>query len=179
MISNSLVPVHFKAQEIIYEFNSISQVFFLLKTGKVEVQTFINIEEKNRWPISTHTWNERKVISKYVYPVKIVQIGEFFGEYELILKNERKTRAVAIENTTCLSLNKNDFFRLLSEKEQKGLLEIIKLNLPSEEEMEKKIRKSISSRTQNDKILFEAMKITYLPIDKDCLTDKRSKKLKK
>ena len=179
LIGNSLVPCMYKPGDVIYEFGAQSHVFYLLHRGKVEIQTFIDLKQKNRWPIGHHQWNIKKVVSKYLYPIITVSRGEFFGEYEILKDTDRETRAVALESTVCLSLNQADFNNILTPKDKDCLMKNIKLYIPSKAEMEKNLRKKINLKSQNEKILFDAMKIAYLPVDKDSINDNRSKKLKK
>ncbi|OMJ85828.1 hypothetical protein SteCoe_12738 [Stentor coeruleus] len=179
LMCNSLVQLSFKPGEVIYEFGDRSHVFNLIKSGKIEIQTLIDLKQKNRWPVGPHIWNIRKVISKYVFPIKTVGNNEFFGEFEILKNIDRETRAVAIEDTVCLSLNKSDFDILFTVKDQENLNKLIETYIPSKDEMEQKLRERISAKYNNEQILLEAMKINYMPNSKESLIDKRSKKLQK
>lgn len=179
LMCNSLVQLAFKPGEVIYEFGERSHVFNLIKSGKIEIQTLIDLKQKNRWPVGPHIWNIRKVISKYVFPIKTVGHHEFFGEFEILKNIDRETRAVAIEDTVCLSLNKSDFDILFAVKDQENLNKLIETYIPSKIEMEQKLRERISAKYNNEQILLEAMKINYMPNSKESLIDKRSKKLQK
>lgn len=177
--SGSLMKVEYKTGDIIYEFSELSQVFYIIKSGKVEIQTFIDIEESNRWPVNCHEWNTRKVMTKYVYPIKVLEKNNFFGQFELLRKTLRETRAVALEDTVCLSLNKTEFESFIKDKDLKILESLNESYLPSQKEMEKNARKNIKAVKKNKQILMEAMQINYVPVGNDCLVDMRSKKLKK
>jgi CRP-like cAMP-binding protein len=179
LMSNSLIPSFFKSGEKIFEFNEKSHVFYLLKTGRVELQTYIDLKHKNRWPIAPHIWNTRKVITKYLYPVLSIGPGEFFGEYEVIKSIPRGTRAIALEDTSCLSLNKGDFDILLNTKDQQALLKIIESSFPTQAEMENKLRLIVQEKAKKQKILFDAMKIAHVPVDKNFFDDPRSKRIKR
>ena len=177
--SGSLIKVEYKTGDIIYEFSDFSQVFYIIRSGKVEIQTFIDIEESNRWPVNCHEWNTRKVMTKYVYPIKVLETNNFFGQFEILRKTTRETRAVALEDTVCLSLNKADFESFIKDKDLKILENLNESYLPSQKEMEKTARKNIKAVNKNKQILMEAMQINYLPVGKNCLVETRSKKLKK
>lgn len=179
LLSNNLVPCIFKSGEVIYEFGEQSLVFYLVNRGKVEIQTFIVLKEKNRWPVGIHSWNIKKVTSEYVYPITTAGTGEFFGEFELLRKGKRETRAIALETTLCLSLNEDEFNSSFNPKEKEKLLKENKVCIPTHGGMEKSLRKKIRNQYENEKVLFDAMQIAYLPVDKDSINDKRSQKLKK
>lgn len=177
--SETLMKVEFKAGDVIYEYSEESQVFFIIKSGKVEIQTIINLEQSNRWPIDCYEWNIRKVMTKYIYPLKVLDKCHYFGQFELIRNTPRETRAVAIEDSVCLSLNKADFENFIRDKDLRILQTQNESYIPSKYEMEKTARTNITEVKKNKQILMEAMQINYLPVDKDCLNDNRSKKLKK
>ncbi|OMJ70349.1 hypothetical protein SteCoe_31680 [Stentor coeruleus] len=108
-VLNSCASSTFNKDEVIYESGHASHSFFIVKSGKVEIQSYIDVEKTNKWPIGSHLWNVRKVKIKYVHPLKIVKEGEYFGEWEILNKENRKTRAVALESSMCLMLNQQEF----------------------------------------------------------------------
>jgi CRP-like cAMP-binding protein len=176
--SSSLVKVCFKAGCTIYDFQEESQVFYIIKSGKVELQTMIEIQQTNRWPVNTHEWKTRKVITNYIFPIKLLERHQFFGQFEFIKKSKRETRAVSMEDTVCLSINKNDFEAFFKDGDLKVLQKMNENYMPSHQEMEKITRLNIQSAKMSQEILLDAMKIRVLPVDKDCLAGINSKKLK-
>ena len=175
--SSSLVKVCFKSGDTIYDFQEESKVFYIIKSGKIELQTIIEIEQSNRWPVNFREWKTRKVITRYIYPIKQLEKNHFFGQYEFIQKSKRQTKACALEDTVCLSINRNDFETFVKDNDLLALEKMNENYMPTQQDMEKIMKTNIKAAKINQEILMDAMKIRFLPVDKDCLHDIRSKKL--
>ncbi|OMJ70501.1 hypothetical protein SteCoe_31497 [Stentor coeruleus] len=150
-ILNSCASSTFHKDEVIYESGHSSHSFFIVKTGKVEIQIYIDVENTNKWPIGSHMWNIRKVKSKYAHPLKMIKEGEYFGEWEMLNKENRKTRAVALERSMCLMLNQKEFDACMGHYDEmliKKINEEYKFNIEkSEGEFESNINKKKKLRS--------------------------------
>lgn len=158
-LSNLLIQSYYKPGDVIYEKNDQSKTFYIIKEGLVQLQTYTNLEQQNKWPIGFRQWKLRKVTNKFIYPVKDLQKGEFFGENEIMHNIQRETRAIAIENTVCLVLNKSEFFEMFNSRELEYLKQKYEIKMPTKQEMEDKIKNEVYSNGEKEQILLDAMKI--------------------
>ena len=156
LINSSASPI-FTQGEVIYEYGDKSHSLYVVKSGSVEIQIYSDIEKSNKWPVASHMWNIRKVKSRYVFPLKVVKEGDFFGEYELINKKDRETRAVALNNCLCLAISQSEFEKFIGFND---VLNIQKLNADYNEKTEnikKKFRDILTTSKESHNILFKAM----------------------
>ena len=147
----------FKKNEVIYDYGCKSYSFYVVKSGTVELQVYSSIKKQNKWPVACNLWNIRKVKSRYALPLKLAEKGGYFGEYEIVNKRDRETRAIALEDCVCLSLAHEDFNRYFSVKDQNA---IDRLNLEYSEKielLERKYKETISKSNENHSILSTVM----------------------
>lgn len=79
----------------------------------------------------------------------MITAGQFFGETELIDDFPRQTRAIAIDTTVCLVINRNEFFEVFSMKDIESFIELGSITIPSNEKLQEKILKEIQSKKQH------------------------------
>lgn len=163
---NSCAGSLFAKGEIIYEQGNQSQLFYILKSGTVELQIYAQIEKQNKWPIAANLWNVRKVKSKYVFPLKVVESGGFFGEFEIVNKKDRETRAVALEDCVCLCLTKHDYMKHVSGKDQSVVENINKKYQEEIARTEKRFREKINKSSENHSILSRVMDTSSQKLNK-------------
>ena len=104
----------------------------------------------------------------------------FFGEYGIINNIEKPIRASCITDVTCLNINKDDFFFIFTSKDIKDIQEHSHINIPSKEELEKKVLDELESKKTSENALFDALDIQNSSFDgRDTLLDSKAKKSKK
>ena len=147
----------FKKNEVIYDYGDKCHSFYVVKSGSVELQVYANIKKQNKWPIACNLWNVRKIKSRYALPLRIVEEGGYFGEYEIVNKKERETRAIALKDCICLSLAIEDFDRYFSNKDPNF---VNRVNLEYSErslQLEKTYKENRTKSNENHNILSTVM----------------------
>lgn len=147
-LSTFLLVKHFKPGETLYEVGEESNTFYILKKGKVLIQAYAEVEQRNKWPTGSKEWQIRQITRKYRITLAALTPGEFFGERDLIEKCPRQTRAVTETHSTCLVLNKSEFFEKFSVKDT---AQMVSLFIPKKSELVKLILSSIEKRNRNVK----------------------------
>lgn len=71
--------------DVIYDQDSESKMFYIVKRGKVGIQSIINTTAENLYPSKNkHQWNIVKTQRKVMYRIKELGPGEMFGHEELL-----------------------------------------------------------------------------------------------
>ncbi|CAG9334555.1 unnamed protein product [Blepharisma stoltei] len=178
-LSNLLIQSVYNPGDVIYEKGDQSATFYIIKEGSIQLQTYTHLEWQNKWPVGSRQWKLRKITNKFIYPLKTLLKGEFFGESEIISNCTRETRAVALEHSICLVLNKDEFLELFPPRELEILKQRSVLRMPSKQEMEMKIKQEMYSNEEKEHILLEAMRLGHgFEKGREFLLDARSKKLR-
>jgi len=204
-ISNFLIETQFSKGEVIYDKEEESNSFYILKSGKVEVQAYIEVKQENRWPTGTQKWKLRQIKRKHIITLKNIEPGDFFGDSEMVnsntlpeihtvseaqketvvreLKKEkipRKTRAVCRQPSVCYKMSKEEFFETFSTRDIEQLQSFKSMFLPEDEELQNKILSEIEDRSSKEKALLNAMKVDVVNSGgRESLLDSKTKKLRK
>ena len=175
---DSLQLQSFKQDQVIYEVGADSDQFYILKTGTVRIQTYAEVAQQNQWPEAHKQWAVRQIYRRYLVNLASVPHGRCFGETDLIEERPRQTRAVAATDCTVLTLAKQDFFQLFTEKDTEQLQDISLLRIPSLHAMQSKILGEISERHAQEAVLLDAMKVDFANVaGREAMLDPRSKRL--
>ena len=93
-------------------------MFFIVKSGNLEMSTEIEIESFNQFPTEYSTWEILKATRKVKYNMKKLGPGDMFGHEELVNYEgkviEKPRRRVSVEakgEAEVYYLNKSDFLR--------------------------------------------------------------------
>ncbi|CDW71420.1 UNKNOWN [Stylonychia lemnae] len=108
-LNKELTEKNYAPGNIVYQQGDESSVFYIIKKGSVVVETVIDIDEYNRYPIDIKTWEIVKKTKRFRYKIQELGKASIFGHNELILKVPRQTTIKALEETTILYLNKEVF----------------------------------------------------------------------
>ena len=181
-LSNSLISTHFKAGQVIYERNSKSTTLYIVQSGQVEVQAVISLQQSNRWPIGTHSWELTKLSKRLIVCLRLCEARDFFGDLELVQGTLRTTRAVAVQETMCLAINTDEFYTIFTRKEAEALVQYTHLQLPNEDTLAEQFTESVKADRQivfstQKKALVDALDIRFLS-PRDCIVDPKARKLK-
>ena len=144
-LSNTLISTHFQAGQVVYERKSKSTTLYILQSGQVEVQAVISLQQSNRWPIGTHSWELTSLSKRLIVPLRLCQSGDFFGDYELVKGTERTTRAVAVQEAQCLAINTEEFYTIFTRREAEALLQYTHLELPNEDTLAAQFTESVKA----------------------------------
>ena len=85
----------------------------IYKTGDITGQAYVMISGKVR--VSTVDEDHQEVV------VDEPEHGEFFGFASMLERTPHQTTAVALEETTCIEVDRNDIAELLQQKPQSGM----------------------------------------------------------
>jgi signal-transduction protein with cAMP-binding, CBS, and nucleotidyltransferase domain len=165
-IVNSCATATFHSDEIIYEYGCQSHELYIVKNGRVELQIFVDIEKKNKWPIDSHAWNIRKINKVYAVPLKTINVNGCFGEYELINLIPRQTRAVALENTVCLCVNKSEFENFMSFKDSEFISNLNEDFRNSKAQAEKIYKKKILKFKDSNEVLIKTLNYSSKKVER-------------
>eukprot|EP00350_Pseudokeronopsis_sp_OXSARD2_P001211 CAMPEP_0170560942 /NCGR_PEP_ID=MMETSP0211-20121228/51864_1 /TAXON_ID=311385 /ORGANISM="Pseudokeronopsis sp., Strain OXSARD2" /LENGTH=106 /DNA_ID=CAMNT_0010875817 /DNA_START=100 /DNA_END=420 /DNA_ORIENTATION=+ len=78
----------YSAGDLIYDIGTKSEVFYILKVGRLAVEQIIEIEDQNVYPIGKHKWETMKTKRTILYKVREIEPGEIFGYEEIIKERE-------------------------------------------------------------------------------------------
>lgn len=134
-LSSVITCISLNPGECVYQKGSQSGYFYIVKSGKVEIQTLVDISESHRWPVGSHTWEISNLEKKVLYRLKTCGPRDIFGDLEMVLKKDRMTRAKAAMRTTCLAISSEEFCKIFTQREAELLLQYTNLTLPSEQEL--------------------------------------------
>lgn len=87
-----------------------------------------------------------QVCKKFIVTLNTIEKGLYFGETDFIEGCPRKTRALSIQNLVCLTINKTEFFEVFSTRDVKILKQMKSIEIPADEELQKRLEKEISQR---------------------------------
>lgn len=138
-LSNHLIAKQFNKGDVIHDKGDESDTFYLIKSGQVEIQAYVELQHINRWPTGGHEWKILEINRKYIVPVITLKKGTYFGESSLIEQLPRVCRAICKTDVTCLVLGRDEFFEIFSIKDLEGILENQFVKIPQEAELQKNL----------------------------------------
>jgi CRP-like cAMP-binding protein len=146
-LSNFLMKKSFAAGDVIYDKGEESDTFYIIKKGKVDIQAYVDIQHINRWPTGDKKWKIMEVNKKYIISITQLEKGSYFGESTLIEQSPRLYRVVCLNETVCLTINKDEFNDIFSPKDQDFLQEHCFIHVPKEQELQQKLVQEIKNKT--------------------------------
>ena len=94
---------------------------YILKSGKLSVETFIEISSQNVYPIGKNEWEKREVKKQILYKVRTILPGEMFGHEELIREEDmtdhniqRVFKVKSVVHSEIIYAKKNDFIHFIN-----------------------------------------------------------------
>ncbi|CAG9332721.1 unnamed protein product [Blepharisma stoltei] len=177
-LSSFMIVKNYQAGEVLFNRGDTSNTFYVIKQGKVEIQVYIDVERQNKWPTASQQWKIMQINRKYIINLQTLLPGDFFGEADLIDDCPRQTRAICTEPTTCLTINKSEFFEVFSNKDIESIKSMKSVIIPSKEDLQKKLLLEIEERNTSEKAILDALKVDFITVIGRDNDDKRTKKLK-
>ena len=74
----------YRVGERVYDIDASPDLFYILISGNMVMETEIFIDEKNRFPVGVDSWEVHTTRRKIKYEVKELELNEIFGHEELI-----------------------------------------------------------------------------------------------
>lgn len=119
-LNNFLNEQKYQPGDIIYEIGSEPEVFYILRSGKLILETIIDIEDFHKYPVvrsyfvkfvqGNKEWEILKTTKRLLYRMRELREGEIFGHEELLLGIKRRCRVRASTVCEIIYLNKSEFF---------------------------------------------------------------------
>ena len=55
-LSSLLISTKFEPGQVVYDVGDVSQSFYIVREGSIDIETYVNIDQTTRWPVDTHSW---------------------------------------------------------------------------------------------------------------------------
>ena len=75
---------------MIYKAGDVANVFYIVRSGTLYMESVIEIENSVRYPIGPRKWEYKKITRKLSYRVKEFKVGDMFGHEEIYDGCERR-----------------------------------------------------------------------------------------
>lgn len=120
-LNSNFCQQKYRVNEAVYEIGATPDIFYILLSGSLVMETEIIVDEQNRFPIGVDTWELHTTKRKIKYEVKELEQAEIFGHEELIelihwqqngeqgKKPARRCRIIATQCSEVIYLSIDDF----------------------------------------------------------------------
>mmetsp|Transcript_15911 Transcript_15911/g.29115 ORF Transcript_15911/g.29115 Transcript_15911/m.29115 type:complete len:482 (-) Transcript_15911:1232-2677(-) len=161
-ISSRIMVKSYQAGQSVFHQGDASANVFIVKSGLVDLEVFVEIEAENKWPVGKKSWEVKKTKTIYRRTVRTCKAGDLFGEKEVIKQCERTMQASCKEDTVIYIIERD---LLMDVFQDRDLNDLISLN---EEEPEKDYLKNLvasdhSKQDMTKKSLLDAFGVNPLP----------------
>ena len=169
--------------QVIFDRGDPGDTFYVIKSGEVEIQAYVNLIENNCWPVGWKEWKVTEIKRECIATIIKLKAGDFFGEQSLLRESNRISRAVSIGNSLLLTINRDEFSNIFGKKDFEELKEISKYEIPNSEELRKKLQTELDFKRSNVRYKQHQALISSFNIDykyaesRDSLLDNKTKKL--
>lgn len=183
-LSSVLVPLVVGTGQCVYEKGDQSECLYVVRSGKVEIQTIVDLDESYRWPVGSHAWEISCLEKKVVYRLQVAGPGCLFGDFEMIPGIPRLTRAKSISRSSLLSLSRDEFSKIFTQREAESLLQYTNLTLPNTQDLTEKVQETFQNQRnmvkfRQEKALLMGYVLDYSGLTaRDCLLDRKTRKMK-
>lgn len=103
----------FKPGDVIFRQGDVPDSIYFIVDGKISIHKELMIIVRNRWPVGKNEWGGVAKKRLQLYPVGMLQRGNFFGELSIIKNKTRTATAKAVTRCVLLCLDKLEFVHLL------------------------------------------------------------------
>ncbi len=109
--------------EVVYDIGSSPDLFYILLSGNLVMETEIMVDDQNRFPIGVDSWELHTTKRKIKYEVKELELNEVFGHEEMLevinwmqtgeqgKKPTHKCRIIASQSSEVIYLNIDSFMQ--------------------------------------------------------------------
>ena len=116
-LNNHLNEQKYQPQDLIFEIGTDPEVFYILRSGKLILETIIDIEDYHKYPVANKEWEILKTKRRLQYRMRELKAGEIFGHEELLLGIKRRCRVRAATVCEIIYINKAEFFTAFPKQE--------------------------------------------------------------
>lgn len=110
--------------QVVYDIGDYVDKVYLLKSGKLSVETYVEISNSNVYPISPREWEKREVKKQILYKVRTIMPGELFGHEEFIRADEmddhnirRIFKVKSVVHSEIVFAKKGDFLHFINKSD--------------------------------------------------------------
>ena len=92
--------------QTIYDIGQSASTFYVVREGKLTMETIIEIDSFFKIPVDRNRWEIRKTTRRIQYKLQELSKGSMFGHEEMLLGYDRRCRIRALTNCTLIYINK-------------------------------------------------------------------------
>ena len=149
-----------KPNEVVYSAKEEANVFYIVKSGYLYMESVVDLEDSYRIPVGTKSWEIRKTTRTISYRVKEFVPGDMFGHEEIYDKCKRKCSVISGNESEILYMNLNEFNKYFLNKYAE---ERLFANFPRvhDEDIKSKIYENDLIRKLNSDAIFKAWNLNF------------------
>jgi CRP-like cAMP-binding protein len=151
-LNEKLSETKYQADDIVFNIGADAEVFYILKTGRMIIETIVEIEEYHKYPIGNQSWEILKTCRRLQYRLREIKSGTLFGYEEMLLGIKRRCRVRCLTTCDVIYLNKNDFNEYFPKNEVAKLRQDLK-EVDLDKIVERIYRLNYDKKQQNTAIL--------------------------
>lgn len=103
--NNSSNVIRVDKGDTIYDIGQSPTTFYVVKEGKLTMETIIEIDSYFKFPVDRQVWEVRKQTRRIQYKLQDLAKGAHFGHEEMLQGFDRRCRVRAISNCTLIYIN--------------------------------------------------------------------------
>ena len=160
-INKDFEILEWKPGEIVYSAKDQSNVFYIVKSGFLYMESVVDIEDKYRIPTGPKEWEIKKTTRTVSYRVKEFKQGDMFGHEEIYDKWKRKWTVISGNESELLYMNMNEFNKYFNTKTIENRL-FKHFPRVLDEEIRNKIHENDVIRKLNSDAIFKAWNLNFV-----------------
>jgi CRP-like cAMP-binding protein len=165
-LANKVIVKAFDAGSVIYSCGDVSACMYVVRTGCVKLEAKVKLEEVRQWPVGVRSWEKMRSFKVHKQLLKVVRVGEVFGEKGVLNKKLRDHFAVAVEKTVLFIINDTIFKEDFTNAEVQTLSGLNE-DLPDTPSIIKTIAQQQVQIRQLKKALLDGLNYNPMPIGRD------------
>lgn len=169
-LSSKIMIKSFQAGQNVYHQNDTAINVFIVRSGHVDLEAFVEIETENRWPSGKRSWEVKMTKTIYKRTIRSCLSGTLFGEKEIVKNCQRSMRAVCREDTVLYIVEKDLLFDVFHERELKLLLELNE-DEPEDENLRTLVSTDHLRKLKTKQSILDAFGVTPLPYGRPTLEE--------
>lgn len=118
--------VKYQPDDIIFNIGSESEVFYVLKSGRMIIETIIEVEDYHKYPVGNKSWEIMKTVRRLQYRIREAKAGTLFGYEEMLLGIKRRCRVRCTSVCEVIYINKEEFMEAFPKIEVQKLMQELK-----------------------------------------------------
>lgn len=90
-LNESMEEIIYNKGEFIYHFGQPAEVFYIIRDGKAESETVIEMEQNLKYPIDADSWEIRRTTKIIKYSIRKLEKSDYFGHEEILNDVKKRT----------------------------------------------------------------------------------------